>query len=46
MRYYLDTNMLVFILLNPKSDDISREAVDIIFDFPISFMQVLWQLMN
>ncbi|OAV65763.1 PIN domain protein [Bacteroidales bacterium Barb4] len=33
MRYYLDTNMLVFILLNPKSDDISREAADIIFDY-------------
>ncbi|OAV64695.1 PIN domain protein [Bacteroidales bacterium Barb6XT] len=32
MRYYLDTNMLVFILLNSK-DDISREVDDIVFDY-------------
>ncbi|OAV65673.1 PIN domain protein [Bacteroidales bacterium Barb4] len=32
MRYYLDTNMLVFILSNQK-DCISREVDDIIFDF-------------
>ncbi|OAV67612.1 hypothetical protein Barb6_02283 [Bacteroidales bacterium Barb6] len=32
MRYYLDTNLLVFILSNQK-DCISREVADIVFDF-------------
>ncbi|OAV67750.1 PIN domain protein [Bacteroidales bacterium Barb6XT] len=33
MRYYLDTNMLVFILSDSDSDDISREVYDIITDY-------------
>ncbi|OAV73501.1 PIN domain protein [Bacteroidales bacterium Barb6] len=32
MRYYLDTNILIFILSNQK-DCISREVADIVFDF-------------
>ena len=32
MRYYLDTNILVFILSNPK-EDITREVAERIFDF-------------
>ncbi|MDR1882665.1 MAG: hypothetical protein LBR26_07770 [Prevotella sp.] len=32
MRYYLDTNILVFLLSNPK-EDISREVDDMISDY-------------
>ncbi|GHT63141.1 hypothetical protein AGMMS50239_18490 [Bacteroidia bacterium] len=32
MRYYLDTNILVFILSNPK-EDITREVAERIFDY-------------
>jgi PIN domain nuclease of toxin-antitoxin system len=32
MRYYLDTNILVFILSNPK-EDITHEVAERIFDY-------------
>ncbi|OAV65247.1 PIN domain protein [Bacteroidales bacterium Barb4] len=37
MRYYLDTNMLVFILLDSDSDDISRKVYDILSDYSNMF---------
>ncbi len=45
MRYYLDTNMLVFILQKNK-DNINRKVVEILKDSSLFFMRVLLLLMN
>ncbi|MCL1937222.1 MAG: PIN domain-containing protein [Candidatus Azobacteroides sp.] len=36
MRYYLDTNMLIFVLLNQR-DEMDRHVIDIVEDYSNSF---------
>jgi len=37
MRYYLDTNVLIFVLLKNKHDELSRDVEDILRDYSNRF---------